>query len=138
MARSDTEVVKAAMEAFGNEDVETIIPFVHPDFETTTPSGLAAEPDTYRGHDGVRRYFASFYEAMDKLWLDARDFREVGGGRVLFVGTLHSRGRSTGIESEIEAIMLWTIEDELLRRTEIFATEEEALAAVEASQPEAD
>ena len=125
------------IEAFGGEDVETIIPFVHPDFESTTPSGLAAEPDTYRGHDGVRRYFASFYEAMDKIWLEARDFREIGG-KVLFRGTLHSRGRSTGIESGIEAAMVWTVKDEKLIRMEIFATEEEALAALEAPQPDSD
>jgi hypothetical protein len=133
VARSDIEVVKAAIDAFGDEDVEKLMPFIHPDFESATPPGMAAEPDTYRGHEGVRRYFASFYDAMDKIWLEAREFRGVGG-KVLFRGTLHSRGRSTGIESGIDAFMLWTVADELLIRMEIFATEDEALASAEGGQ----
>ena len=33
----------------------------------TTPANLAAEPDTYRGHEGIRRYFDSFYDVMDEV-----------------------------------------------------------------------
>ena len=137
MARSDTEVVKAAFDAFGDEDVEQILKFIHPDFVGTTPPGLAAEPDTYRGHDGVRRYFSSFYDAVDKIWTEPHEFREVGG-TVLIHATLHSRGRTTGIEAGIEAYFVWTVRDELVIRAEIFPTEKEALAAIEASQPDGD
>jgi ketosteroid isomerase-like protein len=137
MARSDLEVAKEATEAFGRNGVEGILPLIHPEFESTTPPGLAAEPDTYRGHEGIRRYFDSFYEAMDKVWLEAEDFREIGG-KVMMHGRLWSRGRSTGLESNIEAIFVWTIKDEQVIRAEIFATEEEALAAIEGTQPSAD
>ena len=59
------------------------MPFVHPEFEVTTPPGLAAEPDTYRGPGGVRRYFESFYEAMDRVGFEPERFIAVGdaGGR---------------------------------------------------------
>lgn len=111
------------------------MPLIHPDFESITPPGLAAEPDTYRGHEGVRRYFSSFYDAVDKIWLEGHEFRQVGG-KVLIHATLNTRGRSTGIEAGIEAYFLWTIKNEQLIRAEIFATEEEALAAAEVSQPD--
>lgn len=137
MAKSDVEVAKAATEAFGRDGVEGLLPLVHPDFETTTPPGLAAEPDTYRGHDGIRRYFDSFYEAMDKVWLEADGFREVGG-KVMVPGKLWSRGRSTGLESNIEAVFVWTIRDEQVIRAEVYATEKEALAALGESQPDSD
>ena len=137
MARPDTDVVKDALEAFGNEDVETIIPFIHPDFVGTTPPGLAAEPDTYRGHDGIRRYFSSFYDAVDKIWTEPHEIRQVGD-TVLIHATLHSRGRTTGIEAGIEAYFLWTVKDELLFRAEIYPTEAEALAALDAPQPGSD
>jgi hypothetical protein len=133
VTRSDLEVAESVIEAFGDEDVERIMPLIHPDFEATTPPGLAAEPDTYRGHDGVRRYFASFYDAVDKIWLEVHESRQVGG-KVLIHATLHSRGRSTGIEAGIESYLLWTIKDEQVLRAEIFATEAEALAATEGSQ----
>jgi ketosteroid isomerase-like protein len=137
MSRSDIDVAKAATEAFGRDGVEALLPLIHPEFETTTPAGLAAEPDTYRGHEGIRRYFDSFYEAMDKVWLEADDFREVGG-KVMVPGRLGSRGRSTGLESHIEAVFVWTVKDEKVIRAEVFPTEEEALAALEGAQPSAD
>jgi ketosteroid isomerase-like protein len=136
MAKTDLQVAREATERFGTEGVEGLLGVIHPEFETTTPPGLAAEPDTYRGHAGVRRYFDSFYEAMDKVWLEADDYREVGG-KVMVHGRLWSRGRSTGLESSLEAVFLWTVKDEQVIRAEIFATEEEALAAIGA-QPEAD
>ena len=125
------------MEAFGDEDVENILQYIHPDFVGTTPPGLAAEPDTYRGHDGIRRYFSSFYDAVDKIWTEPHEFRQVGD-RVLIHATLNSRGRTTGIEAGIEAYFLWTVKDEMVIRAEIFPTEKEALAAAEDAQPSSD
>ena len=43
---------------------------IHPEFEVTTPQSLASEPDTYRGHEGIRRYFDSFYEAMENVYFE--------------------------------------------------------------------
>jgi ketosteroid isomerase-like protein len=134
MAKSDIEVAKEATERFGRGDIEELLPLIHPEFEGTTPPGLAAEPDTYRGHEGIRRYFESFYEAMDRVWLEADEFREVGG-KVVVPGKLWSRGRSTGLESSIDGVFVWTIRDEQVIRAEIFATEEEALAASEGDHP---
>ncbi len=131
------EVAKESMELFGRDGVEALIPLIHPEFETTIPPGFSTEPDTYRGHEGLRRYFDTFYEAMDKIWLEAEDFREVGG-KVLVHGKLWTRGRSTGLETNIEAVFVWTIKDEKVFRAEIFATDEEALAAIDGAQSSAD
>src|SRR4029079_7945252 len=62
MSEADVELVRRGFEALEVGDAEALIPLVHPEFEMTTPAGLAAEPDTYRGQEGVRRYFDSFYE----------------------------------------------------------------------------
>jgi len=55
VAESDVELVKQAFEALAQGGYETLLPLIDPDFEMITPPGLAAEPDTYRGPDGVRR-----------------------------------------------------------------------------------
>jgi ketosteroid isomerase-like protein len=110
--------------------VEALLPFLHPEFEVTTPANLAAEPDTYRGHEGVRRYFDSFYDAMDEVRFEPREFREAGG-RVIVPVTLTARGRTTGIEARQEFVMTWTLRDGKALRVEAFATLEEALQAAE-------
>ena len=60
--------------------MEALLPFIHPDFEVTTPAGLAAEPDTYRGPEGIRRYFESFYEAMDEVGFEPEEFTASASG----------------------------------------------------------
>jgi ketosteroid isomerase-like protein len=80
--------------------VEGIIPFIHPDFEATTPPNLASEPDTYRGHDGLRRWF-----------------------------TLRARGKTSGLDFGQPAVMVWSFRDGKAIGIELFETLDEALAA---------
>src|SRR2546421_3770672 len=62
--KKKNEINYRGIEAFNESGVEGIIPFVHPEFESTTPPNLAAEPDTYSGYDCVRSGCASFFEVM--------------------------------------------------------------------------
>jgi ketosteroid isomerase-like protein len=126
----DVAVVRAGFEALSEQGVEGLIPLIHPEFEVTTPPDLAAEPDTYRGPDGVRRYFASFYDAMDEIRFEPRDFL-AAGGRVIVPVALTARGRTTGLEARQEFVMAWTLRDGKARRVEIFGTLAEAEAAAE-------
>jgi ketosteroid isomerase-like protein len=129
MSEADVDLVRRGFEALEVGDAEALIPLVHPEFEMTTPAGLAAEPDTYRGPDGVRRYFDSFYEAMDEIGIHPGGFEDLGGGRVMTPSTLRARGRSTGLVAEQSLVLIWEIEDSLARRLRVFATEAEARAA---------
>lgn len=122
------DVVKAGFEGFNRDGVEGILPFIHPEFESTTPANLAAEPDTYRGHDGVRRYFDSFYEVMEDIRWDSHSFREVGD-RVVVEFTLRARGKSTGLDFGQDAVQVWEFRDGKAIGLELFPTLDEALAA---------
>ena len=128
MSSQNVDLVRAGFDALGEGDVEALLPFIHPEFEVTTPANLAAEPDTYRGHDGVRRYFDSFYEAMDQIRFEPGELREVGG-RVVVPTTLHARGRTTGIETQQEFVMVWSLRDGQAIRVETYANLDEALEA---------
>jgi ketosteroid isomerase-like protein len=128
VSRENVDVVRGAFEAIAAGGVEGILPSIHPEFEATTPPGLAAEPDTYRGAEGVRRYFDSFYEAMDRLEFDPERFIEVGE-LVVVPMTLRARGRTTGIETEQRLVQMWEIADGKAIRIRVFATLEEAMEA---------
>lgn len=130
MASSNLEIVERGFEAFNAEGIDGILPFIHPDFEATTPPDLATEPDTYRGHEGVRRWFSSFDEVMDEIRWDARGFREAGD-LVLVEFTLRARGRTTGLDFGQEAVMVWQLRDGKAIRLYLYPTLEQAVAAVE-------
>jgi len=127
MGESNADLVRRGFEAMREGDVDALLPFIHPDFEATTPPGLAAEPDTYRGADGIRRYFDSFYEAMDRLNFEPHDFIPVGE-RVVVPLTLRARGRTTGIETAQDIVLIWDVKDGKAIRIEVYATLEEAMA----------
>jgi hypothetical protein len=128
MSGRNVEIIREGFEALSEGGVEALLPLVHPEFEMTTPANLAAEPDTYRGPEGVRRYFDSFYEAMDEVRFEPAEFREAGE-RVIAPSTLTARGRATGIEAKQEVVLVWTLRDERVIRIEVFATLDEALEA---------
>jgi ketosteroid isomerase-like protein len=130
VASSNLEIVERGFEAFNREGIEGILPFIHPEFEATTPPDLASEPDTYRGHDGVRRWFDSFYEVMDRIRWDAREFREVGD-RVVVEFTLRARGKTTGLDFGQDAVMVWELRDGRAIRLSLYSTVEQALSAIE-------
>jgi ketosteroid isomerase-like protein len=122
----NAEIVRRGFEALSEGGVEALLPFIHPEFEVTTPPQFAAEPDTYRGHEGIRRYFDSFYDAMDEVRFEAGEFRDAQG-RVIVPTKLIARGRTTGIETQQDVVLVWSLRDGLAIRVEVYATLEEAL-----------
>ncbi|HET9121644.1 MAG TPA: nuclear transport factor 2 family protein [Solirubrobacterales bacterium] len=131
MTSSNVELVERGMEAFNAGGIEGILPLIHPDFEATTPPELASEPDTYRGPEGIRRWFDSFDDVMEEIRWDAHSFREVGDDRVLVEFTLRARGKSTGLDFGQEAVMVWSLRDGMAIRLDLYPTLEQAMAALE-------
>jgi ketosteroid isomerase-like protein len=133
MNETNVELVRERFAPMRDGDVEALLPLIHPDFEVTTPPGLAAEPDTYRGPEGIRRYFDSFYEIMDRVSFEPHDFIGVGE-RVVVPVTLRARGRTTGIETSQKVVQVWELRDEKAYRIEVYATLEEAMEAARSAE----
>jgi uncharacterized protein len=130
MANENVELMKAGLAAYDRGGVEALLDYIHPEFEVTTPASLTLEPDTYRGHEGVRRYFDSFYDAMDQVRFVPEEFIPVGDLVVIPLQVI-ARGRETGIEATQRVFQVWSARDGKAIGVEVFATREEALAAAE-------
>ena len=131
MPSDNIEIVRRAAEAFNEGGAEGVIPFIHPDFEATTPPDLASEPGTYRGHEGVRYWFDSFDEVMEEIRWDAHEFHAVGD-RVVVEFTLNARGKTTGLEFGQEAVMLWELRDGKVLSIAVYTDLDQAMAAAQA------
>ena len=127
-------MVRNALDALAERGIDGMLEFVHDDFEMYTPPEFAAEPDTYRGPEGVRRWFDSFYEVMDRVGLEAFDLTDVGGRRVVGTIRITARGGSTGIEATQETPLLCTVREGKILGMSFFPTREDARAAAE-SEP---
>jgi ketosteroid isomerase-like protein len=129
VAEENVEIVRGALDALAAGGVEALLPFVHERFEMTTPSEFAAEPDTYRGEEGLRRWFDSFNEVMDQVGIAGEDLAEVGEDEVVASLRLSASGGSTGIEVTQQAEVLCTLADGKVREMSFFSTRSEAIAA---------
>jgi len=123
------ELVRRGFEAFNSGDIDRILSFTGPDLEIEVPPGLSAEPDTYRGHAGVRRYFQSFDEAMDEVHFQAERFWDAAEA-VVVDARVTARGKQTAILVEQRAAQLWTIRGGRVIRIRAYASLSEALETI--------
>jgi ketosteroid isomerase-like protein len=93
------ELLDVVFDAANRRDLDAIVAHVDPSFAGEVPSSMSAEPDTYKGHDGIRRYFESFWEIVDDLTFELEDVEQVGAWTVVSVHP-HGVGRSSGLTIE--------------------------------------
>src|ERR1700722_11120472 len=129
MSQENVEIVRRAVEAFDSGELPRILALTHADFVAEVPPDVSAEPDTYRGHDGIRRYISSFQEAMNEIHFEGERFWDAGDNVVVAL-RLTARGRQTAIPVEQRTTGVWTVRAGRLLRIRAYASREEALAAV--------
>jgi ketosteroid isomerase-like protein len=129
MSQDDVEIVQQIFDAFNSEDIDLILSFTHSDFEVEVPADFSAEPDTYRGHDGMRRYWESFRDAMEEIRFQPERLWDAGRA-VVVVMHVTAKGRQTAIPVEQRLVGLWTICDGKAMRVRVYGSQSEALRAV--------
>jgi ketosteroid isomerase-like protein len=127
---TDRELIERTYSLLNSDDYEQALPFIAQDFEMITTSEVASEPGIYRGPEGVRRWWESFLEVMEWVRLETHSLEDAGPGRALVGFEIHTRGRSSGIETSLRAVAVVTVADGLVTRMEFFTTLELAREAV--------
>jgi ketosteroid isomerase-like protein len=129
MSSENVELVRAALQQFNREGIDAVARNIHPDFETTTPSSLAVEPDTYRGPEGIRRWMDAWGDTMDEIRFEVDELVDAGD-RVVAITRLVARSRTTELEFQQGVAMVWTLRDGLAVGMDPYGTRDEALLAV--------
>ena len=128
MSQRNVEVVRRGLEALTSGDLERILEFVDPVFEGQVPPELSTEPDTYRGHAGIRRYFQSFWDDMEDVRFQAVRLWDAGDSVVVDT-RMTARGRRTAIPVEQRLGQIWTLRHGRAIAVENFASVGDALEA---------
>jgi ketosteroid isomerase-like protein len=129
MSDANVEIVRQIFDAFNTEDIELILALTHLDFELQVPPELSAEPDTYRGHDGMRRYWESFQDAMEEIRWQPEQLCDADNAVVVAMHVT-AKGRRTAIPVEQRIAAVWTICDGKVIRVRAYASLPEALDAM--------
>lgn len=126
MSQKDLDAVRDAWAAISADDFAGFISLIDPEVEFTS---LVAEAEaiTYRGHEGVRRWWDSVREAFPDFRASTIDLREEGDqilAHIRLCGTVHG----TQVEQAIWQVL--TPRDERVVRWTVHRTEEEALKEI--------
>ena len=78
MSQKNVEIARRAYAALAEEGIESMLAYTDPEFEVTTPPSLASEPNTFRGHDGIRRWFGAFSDGLEGVYFEGREFTAAG------------------------------------------------------------
>ena len=129
MSETDLKTIETALTTLSAEGYEATMRHIHPDFEMETLPGLAAEPQLYRGRDGLRRWWESFYEVMDEIELRIVELRDAGPGTVAAALDLLARGQTSGLGVSQRTFALVRVRDGMLVSFEFHESLDAALAA---------
>jgi ketosteroid isomerase-like protein len=105
MSGSPSDLLRRLFELYEREGVEAVLPLVSPDSVLVVPPSMSAEPDTYEGHDGARRYFAGFDGAIDDVRFNLRETHDESPDSVLAVMEVTGVGATTGIPISLDSVL---------------------------------
>jgi Ketosteroid isomerase-related protein len=131
------EIVREVMALFGNAPDESaadgeaskrlsdlISPDVHIDM-----SRRVFNPDTYDGHEGLRRLAREMQVVWDEFTIVPERFVDAGD-RVVVIEIRRGRGRASGVKVEQRAGVIWTLRGGQVVRMETDFDPMQALEAV--------
>ncbi len=123
---ASVELVRRSFEAMGAWDVDALLRLYDPDVDFLPLTGTLVESGGYRGHDGVRAYFAEVRNLWDVMEPEGHQYREEGDC-VVVAGRCRVRGRVSGAESHPACAWVVGVRDGMVVSHRTCATYDEAL-----------
>jgi ketosteroid isomerase-like protein len=107
---ADVATVRAIYDAFARRDIEAALAHVSDDvtFEPSGTARLTGRAEPYRGHAGMREYFADAARVWEELTLHAEDVRATLGSVVVFG---RADGRVDGEPVSRRVVWTWRLRD---------------------------
>ena len=127
MSQENVELTRRAFQAFNERDIDAVLAGLHDEVEAFPR--LAAVEGGYRGHDGVRRWWAQLLGVFPDFQAEILEVRDLGE---FILVALHLRGRGSGSDTPVDATV-WHVNqfrDGKVIRWRVYTSESEALEAV--------
>jgi ketosteroid isomerase-like protein len=128
MSQENVEIVKGAIDAFNDHDLDRYLGFLAPEFEFVDHMGAVAE-EQGSGIEAVRRQVEGWFEAFPDFRASVEEFIDAGD-RVVTVTTWRGSGAGSGLPYHQPAAEVTTVRTGKIVHAELgFADREAALEA---------
>jgi ketosteroid isomerase-like protein len=132
MSQENVEAFNRALAAYNRGTVEPMVEVSHPEIEWYPLSAEVEGGVCFRGHEGLRQWFANLHATFEEFEASVDDVRDLGDV-VLALGGVHLRFRTGGILNT-EAGYLSRFQDALAVWARMYPSHAEALEAAGLSE----
>jgi len=103
------EAFLRGVDAINRLDVEAALALTHPDgvFEPLRSQTEGA----FIGEEGMRRFLADTADAFELFKATYTDLRDLGGERLIAIGSIRIRGRESGVEQDVVSAAIVELRD---------------------------
>ena len=113
------EAIREAYETRGiAEGLSAMLPLVHPDVEIVGAGAFPGTEITFRGHDGIRAFYAQLDEAFEEFRYDVEQLVPYGDEVLVVEFVARGRGRTSGLDVRQPAAHVILVEDGPAARAE--------------------
>ena len=137
MSQENVEVVRQALAANHSDGLEnrldSMLTLWDPSCEYTRVTA-AVDPETYRGHDGMRRYISDMVDTWAEWQIEPDEVFEAGPDTVFATFRFRANGKDTGAPVEARLATVFVLADGKILRGHTYPSREDALEAVGLSE----
>lgn len=122
VSSESVEVVRQAVDALNERDVDRYLEWCTPDIELLTP--LAPLEGANTGSEGIRAFFAAIEEGANAFRIEFERLQQLEDGRVLGLTRVHIESRG-GTEFSQQGANVYELEGGRLRRIHVYLHRDE-------------
>ena len=126
MSQENVEIVRAMNEAYLRGDIEAALEVLDEEIEWRGTRGGLDEHAVARGKEEVVKSFADNLATWETLKLDYERYLDAGDQVVVFVHEV-ARGRQSGVETETDTAVVFTLQSGRVIRARAYMDRAEAL-----------
>jgi uncharacterized protein len=130
VTHANVDIVRTGIEAFSRGDVEASLAGFHPDIVWEVDPRLVPDAGTYRGHEGVREFWALWHDTFEHFELVIEECSVVDDAHVLVL--THAQGRGAGSGAQVGSrpfAQLYEVRDGLMVHVHMHPSRSGALRA---------
>ena len=130
MSQENVEVVLQGVEALNRRDVDGFVGLASSDIEWEDSVFWSEHVRIYRGEAELREWFnQAVQEPWESVHFEVEEITEAGDDGVFFGGLLTTRGKGSGVETQVRGWSVVRITNGKITRRKVFLDRAEALEA---------
>jgi uncharacterized protein len=127
MSQENVDTVRRSIEAYGRKGLDGTLRHYDPEVEWEATEGFI-EAGTYRGHEGIRRYFGTMEEEFEDVRIEPEELIDAGE-QVISAVRISGRGKESGAPVALTLISVGSLRDGLIYRVRNYPDMATALEA---------